>query len=969
MVFKSFQRYTLTCAVILATGLPAWAGYKVVHEPSSNDPMAVTIYELDNGLTVYLTENHEQPRFYSEIVVRAGSKNDPAETTGLAHYLEHLLFKGTQAMGTLDYDEEKAHLDAITALYEEHFKEEDPEKRKEIYAKINEESKQAAQYAIPNEFDRLYKSMGGSALNAHTSTEETVYKVELPSNRLEQWAVIETERFTDPVFRLFQPELEIVYEEKNRSMDNKDRLIFESVSELFYKVHPYGQQTTLGTVEHLKKPSLVNIMNFYRTYYVPNNMAICISGDIKKDEAIETIDKHFSSWEPKKLPKQKKWREKPLNGVERVTVQYPGEEYVLLAFRTAPLNHKDADALALLDMALSNTAAGLIDLNLVQQQKVRGAGAFPYLQNDYGAQYLFGIPKEGQSLEEVEQLLLDQLDIIKSGKLEDWVVPAIITDFKKMRKAGLESDESRVSSMRESYIALQDWDDTVAQLDRMEKLTKRDIQRVAKKYFKGNFVAGHRVDGQHEVPKIEKPKIDQVQIDPGRESVFAKNVLAMPVDPLQPVFLDPGDYSITEDPNGIRFYYTHNPLNDLFVLTFAVDVGTDHDNRLAAARELLDLAGTTTYSAEELKKEWYKLGTNFSFGVGDSDSSFSIDGLDENIEKSIELMTDVINNPSTDRQTIEQLKQIIIERREDAKKDPATISSAVVQFHRYGPDSSFLRLMPSEKIKALTSEELFALTKGLLDYKHAIFYVGSLPQEKVIEIVRQHHPIGQPLKDVPPYRVKAMKDPERTEILFFNKETAQSQVQIGFPGEKYNEAQIPAANMFNSYFGGGMAGLVFQELREARALAYAVGARYVTGARVEDENYMVGAIGTQTDKTPEAIEGFLQLFDDMPVSEDRFAISKASLLNSFTSSRLGFREVLGSVRSWERLGLQPDPRKARYEAAVNADVNVLTDFYKAQIGGRPKLISVTGDKSKIDMERLATIGPIREVTQDDVFVK
>ncbi|MCC6798129.1 MAG: insulinase family protein [Candidatus Hydrogenedentes bacterium] len=963
------KRITLLLALCLLC-TPAFAGFKVVHEPANNDPMAVTIYELDNGLTVYLTENHQQPRFYSEIVVRAGSKNDPADATGLAHYLEHLLFKGTTKMGTLDYEKEKVHIDAITALYEEHFKEEDPAKRAEIYAKINEESKKAAEYAVPNEFDKLYKAMGATDLNAHTSTEETVYKVELPSNRLQQWAIIETERFTAPIYRLFQPELEIVYEEKNRSMDNKDRLIHEAVAEKLYKVHPYGQQTTLGTVDHLKKPSLVHISNFYEKYYVPNNMAICISGDIKKDEAIKIIDANFSAWKPKKLAKTEEWKEKPLEGIERVTVKYPGEEYVLLAFRTAPQDDSDADALRLLDMSLSNAAAGLIDLNLVQTQKVRGAGAFPYLQNDYGAQLLFGIPKDGQTLEEVEKLLLEQLEIVKEGKLEDWVIPAIITDFKKQRKAGLESDEARVTVMRDSYIAYEDWKRTVEQLDRMEKLTKEDIQRVAKKYFGGDFVAGHRLDGQYDVPKIEKPKIDLVKIDPGRQSDFAKTILAMPVAPLEPVFLDPAkDYAITEDPNGVRFYYTHNPLNDLFALSFSIDVGTDHDNRLAAAAELLDLAGAGTLSAEDLKKEWYKLGTNFTFGAGDSESSFSIDGLDENFEKSLQLLMEVINNPTTDQQTVEQLKQIIIERREDAKKDPQTISAALGQFHRYGADSSFLRLLPSDKVRALTADELFGATKGLLGYKHAISYVGSLPKERVIELIKKYSAAKEALKDAPPYRIKKMAEPAKSEIYFFNKETAQSQVQIDFPGMVYDEARVPAANMFNNYFGGGMAGLVFQELREARALAYAVGARYVTGARTGDQNYMVGMMGTQVDKTPEAIEGFVQLFDTMPVSEDRFAISKQSLLNSFTSSRLGFREILGTVRSWERLGLQPDPRKSRYEQALNADSNLMVDFYKSNIAGKPKLISITGDKNKIDMEKLAKFGTIREVTQDEIFVK
>lgn len=967
---RTVFRFSVAVAVAVFAGASAEGAYKVVQEPLPDDPMGVTIYKLDNGLTVYLTENHQQPRFYAEIVVRAGSKHDPADATGLAHYLEHLLFKGTTKLGTLDYEKEKPHLDRIEELYEQHFREPDPAKRAEIYAQINEESKKAAEYAIPNEFDRLYKAMGGTAVNAHTSNEETVYKVELPSNRLEQWALIEAERFRAPVFRLFQPELEIVYEEKNRSMDNKDRIISEAVNAALYKVHPYGQQTTLGSVEHLKKPSLVHIRNYYDTYYVPNNMAICISGDIDKAECIEVIDRHFSAWTPKKLPKSAKWKEEPLEGAERVTVKYPGEEYVLLAFRTAPNGHKDADALRLVDMVLSNSVAGLIDLNLVQSQRVRAAGSFPVLNNDYGSQYLFGIPKEGQTLAEVEKLLLEQIALIKNGEIEDWVIPAIITDFTKTRKAGLESDESRVAYMRESYIAFEEWEETVEQLDRLAKLTKRDIVRVANKYFGDDYVSGYREDGQHFVPKIEKPKIDQVAIDPRRQSEFAKKVLGMHVDPLEPVFLDPNkDYSITEDPNGIRFYYVHNPINDLYSLTFSVDFGTDHDNRLAIAQQLLDKSGAGELSAEQLAKEWYKLGTSFSFGAGEFESSFTIAGLDENLEPSLGLLMKLVREPSCDPSVLEQLKEIVLARREDAKKDPSTIAGAVVQYNRFGQDSSFLRMLPSDGVRALTVEELHGLTRSLLDHKHAVIYVGSLPQERVIELIRRHNPVTKPLMDPPPYRYKRLRTVDATEIYFFHKETAQSQVQVDFPGEIYNEANVPASIMFNNYFAGGMAGVVFQELREARALAYAVGARYVTGGRSGDQNYMVGGMGTQSDKTPEAVEAFVQLLDAMPVSEDRFAISKAALLNSFTSQRLGFRDVAGAVRGWERLGLPVDPRRARYELAKQAQIDLMLNFYQSQIAKKPKLISVVGDKSKIDMDRLSRMGRIVEVGVDQVFVK
>ncbi|MBI2434719.1 MAG: insulinase family protein, partial [Candidatus Hydrogenedentes bacterium] len=646
----------LFVCVGLVPGL-ASAAVEVTQEPLPDDPMHTRVYRLDNGLLVYLTENHESPRFYAEIATRAGSKMDPAESTGLAHYLEHLLFKGTSKMGTLDFAKEKEHLDKVSELYQIHFHETDPAKRAELYEQINQESVQASVYAVPNEMDRLYQGMGGSALNAHTWHEETVYKVELPSNRLQQWAALESERFREPIFRLFQTELETVYEEMNRSLDNKDRIIQKAVEEKLYKTHPYGQQQTLGKVEHLKNPSLQNIATYYNTWYVPNNMSIFISGDIQEQEAIKTIEQYFSSWKSKELPALQQWEEAPLQGREEVVVTYQGEEYVLLAFRTAPQNHEDAEALQLLDMVLDNANAGLINLNLNQQQRVRQAGAYPNQYNDYGSEYLWGIPKDGQGLEEVEKLLLEQLEILKRGEIEDWLIPAIITDYKKTRKAGLESDEARVAAMRESWLAFQTWEHAVHKIDRMEKLTKDDVVRVANKYFGQNYVAGLRKDAPHEVPDIKKPALAKIDIDPGRQSEFAAALLAMPVQPIEPEFVVPGaDYQVETLANGVTYYYAPNPINDLFSFSIAVETGTRQDPTIGPAASLLRKSGTERFSAEELKKEWYKLGTDFGIGAGDNETSISLSGLDENFEASMTLLMELMNSPAADEQTLEELK-------------------------------------------------------------------------------------------------------------------------------------------------------------------------------------------------------------------------------------------------------------------------------------------------------------------------
>jgi len=944
-------------------------GYRRINSPNPEDPLAAQIYELDNGLQIFLTENHEEPRFYAEIAVRAGSKHDPADGTGLAHYLEHLLFKGNQNLGTLDYEAEKPHLDRIVELYEEHFQETDPARRAEIYAEINSEAQLAAQYAVPNEIDKLYNSMGGGGLNAHTWYEETVYKIGLPSNRLQQWAEIESDRFVDPVFRLFHTELETVYEEKNRTLDNGSRIIGTALDELLYKVHPYGQQPTIGTVDHLKNPSLVYIQNYFDTYYVPNNMGIFISGDIDPSETIALIAEKFGEWESKAVPEVGPWQEPALQGAERRTVQYPGEEQVQLAFRTAPNGSSDKEALILLDMILDNRTAGLINLNLNQQQLVSQAGSSPMFLNDYGSQSLYGVPKQDQSLEEVEQLLLQQIEIIKAGDFEEWIIPAIINDFLKNEKASLEFNTARVTMMRQSFIEGADWDYHIAEIDRMEQLTKQDVVDVANKYFGDDYVAVYRVDAQHEVPVVEKPQIDPVTIDPTRQSEFAARVLAMEVEEIEPVFVEADrDYRFVEFAPGVELYYAPNPLNDLFTFSIGIDVGTEADNKLGLAAALMDVAGTQSLSNEELQKEWYRMGSEFRFGSGENASAFSVSGLDSQFEDSVALMMELINSPSADQQTLEQLKGILLKSREDQKSSPPAIARALFMYNRYGEESPMLEAMTGQEILDTQVEELLNAPSELLNYKHTLAYTGSMPLEELVAALRRNYGVEGELRDTPEFRFRSARDIEESEVLVVDQQTAQAQVRIEFADGVYDQEDGLLANLYTNYFGSGMSSVVFQELREARALAYSASARYAPGSRVNAENLIMGSIGTQTDKTADALAAFIDLIDNMPSSSERFDESVNSMLNRYRTSKLNFREVIGAVRTWERQGLEGDPRRGNYQKLQETELEDLLQFQQQHVKDRAKLISIVGDLSIIDTAELEQFGTVQEVKVDELFV-
>lgn len=947
------------------------ANYTRIYPPHPEDALDAHIFELDNGLRVYLTQNAQEPRFYAEIAVRAGSKQDPADATGLAHYLEHLLFKGNQSLGTLDYSAEQPYLAQIEALYQQHFSETDEQRRAEIYAEINRVSQEAAMYAVPNEIDTLYNSMGASGLNAHTWHEETVYKVSLPANRLRQWAAIESDRFVDPVFRLFHTELEVVYEEKNRTLDNRDRISYYALADLLYKNHPYGQQSTIGDAEHLKNPSLVYIQEYFDTWYVPNNMAIFISGDIDIDETMQIISAEFSDWEAKPLPPEQAWQEEPVNEIERVTVTYPGQEEVQMAFRTVPNGHPDQEALMLLDMILDNRTAGLINLNLNQRQRVQAAGSSPEFLNDYGSQRLWGVPRDGQTLAEVEALLLEQLDIIKRGEFEDWILPAIVNDFRRMNMRGLESNTARVADMRTAFLSGSDWNYHVNQMARLEAVTREDIIEVANRYFgDDNYVAVHRVDGPAVIPPVDKPQIDPVQIDPSRQSQFAAQILAMPYEEIEPTFLEAGrDYEISEYAPNVPLYYARNPLNELFTLSISIDVGTEHNDLLSLASALMGKAGTADLSPEELQKEWYRLGSDFGLSSSANETSIAITGLDSQFEETLTLMLELVSDPRADEDSFAELKQTILEARRNQREDPQAISQALYLYNRYGDESPMLQAMSSDAIQAVALDELLTLISTLPRYQHRISYTGSMPVERVTAILQEHHQPGDALLEPPAYEYRRARQIDENEIYVIHRETAQSQVRLEFPDGTYEEALVIPASVYNSYFGTSMSSVVFQELREARALAYSAAANYSQGSRPQVETLVLGAIGSQNDKAVEATAAFVDLFDNMPRSSDRFEDAVNAQINRYRTSTIGFRQIPGTVHAWQQLGLSGDPRRQRFAQLQEMTLEDLLQFQQSHVANRAKLISIVGDTSRIDMDALAELGDIRELTVDDVFVE
>lgn len=972
-LLSSLLAASLLLASTAPTPLTLMAPAQAQSQAVANPLLQTDIFTLANGLKVYLHRNPEKPRFYAQIVINAGSKQDPADATGIAHYLEHMLFKGSDELGTQNYVKEKALLDQITELYEQHFQSRDEKQRQVLRQQINQLTIAASQYAIPGELDSLYARLGAEGLNAYTSHEETVYLVDMPANRLEQWARIESERFKDPVFRLFQSELETVYEEKNISMDDKDDILWEAVAAQLYKKHPYGQQTTLGTVEHLKNPSLKKMYDFYHRYYVPNNMALVISGDIDLKQARTVIEKYFSVWKPAKVNPFVPPQETPLQGREQVDVDYKGEEKVLLAFPTVPYGHPDHDALIMLDMLLDSGDFGLIKLNLVQTQKVRAAGSSPWVNRDAGSQHLYAIPREGQSLEEAEQLLLEQIERLKQGQFDEKQMQGVALDFEIAQKRRLETNQGRAALLTESFLKGQPLESLLNAPQRMRQLRKEQIVAVARRYFGSRYVVGRRHDRPYQFPKIEKPELGKMQLSPNQRSPFATAVEQMQSAPIPPRWVDYlKDFKISAFAPGVLFHTARNPNNDLFDFTISYDFGNKHQPGFCTVMDELNFAGTGSLSASEVSRRFFELGVKASFSCGDYGFLMNLKGLDENLEPALKLGEQVLWSAQLDARRFQDKIENLLADRADEKKDPKVLRQALRNFVRYGQDSSYLSRLSAAELKKLSVTQYPGFRDRLRKQNFKIFYTGQLPREKVEALVRQHHQpqnIQVPLLN--PRQAPELKLVERhrqpVKIYFLNHPSVQSQIDLIIPSEPVQPEQILLSNLYNEYMDGGMGAIMFQEIREARALAYSTWATYLNGNRLGDQNQMLAYIGTQADKTVEALGLLIELIRTPPRSTSHFERAWRALDNRYRTEVIDYTQVLGRFQYWSDLGLDQDPRPQEFERLRKLSLDQLYEWIQQKVATQPMTFTVVGDKNRIDLQALRKLGEVEEVQLAQIF--
>jgi predicted Zn-dependent peptidase len=936
----------------------------------TNDPMQTRVYTLSNGLTVLLSANHKEPRVAVRIAVRAGSNTDPRDHTGLAHYLEHLLFKGTGKYGSLDWAKEKPYLDKIDGLYEQYNSTKDPALRKKIYHNIDSISGLASKYAIANEYDKMMTNIGAQGTNAHTWVEETVYEEDIPANAMDKFLVVQAERFRDPIFRLFHTELEAVYEEKNRGLDNDGTKMSEAMHRYLFPTHNYGQQTTIGTIEHLKNPSLKAIRDYYHKFYVPNNMAMIMAGDFDPDVLIAKIDHAFAYMQTRPVQLYNPAPEKDLTVPIVKEIYGPSAENMRFVYRTPAVNTRDAIVLDLLSSILSNGKAGLLDLNLNKQQKVQASQAGLQQYKDYGIFIVLGTPRQGQSLEQVKDLLMQQVDKLKKGDFDESLVKAIVANGKLSLLEGLEKNEARVSSLMESFIqhrALQ-LDKDAADLDEQATVTKKELVAVANKYLGNNYVLLYKRKGEDKnIAKVDKPPITPVETNAGKQSDFVKKVEAMSVASVSPQWLD-FQSGIARTKAGVAdVLYVPNKDNELFHLYYRLDMGSWNNRFLPLAAQYLQYLGTAQHPTDEISKAFYDIACNFSVNVTTEQTSISITGLQENFDRAVSLFEDVVHNCLPDTGALAALKDRLLKSRANNKLNKQAIMQGLSMYARYGPKNPFNTGLTSEEINSLKADDLVQILHSLLNYTHTIIYYGPLAQDAFTTSIVKLHTLPAAFTPYPDKTRFPFAEQTANQVLFADYDMVQCEIRWIRNAAPYDVNKEPIVDVFDNYFGGGMGSIVFQTLRESKALAYSTFAVYGTPAKKEDPFYILAYIGCQADKMNEAIGGMNALLNDLPVSEKGFELAKTSQKKDIETQRFTQDGIIFAYLAAKEKGLDYDDRKNEYEALDKMTMADIKAFHQQQVAGKAYTYCVVASEKKIKQDDLKKVGEVKKLSLEEIF--
>lgn len=966
---RIYMKRVLVGLLCVCCGLVAWA--------QTDDFVQ---YTLDNGLTVYLWEDHDQPDVQGWTVTRAGSIDEPETATGLAHYLEHMLFKGTDRIGALDWEKEQPLYEQIIALYDTLAITTDEKAREAVQVRINEVSREAAKYAATDEFSNLIQGIGGEGLNAFTSYDVTCYMNSFPAYQMERWLTLYADRLTNPVFRSFQAELENVFEEYNMYLDDNSTHARNFIFGHLYDGHAYARDI-IGYPEDLKNPKLRQLINFYNTWYVPNNMALILVGDFDIEQTKPLIEKTFGKLQSKPLPERINYPTTAFAQNERYSAKLGYMPELYIAYNGVAVGHEDELVLEFIGELLSNSMQiGLLD-ELTLDNKLMYAAAMNDARRDQGRFLVVAVPymdaetQSYTSLKETEKLVNQAIQQLVDGNISEDLVEAVRQNLYQEFDQTMEYPEMKVQVLQHAFTYQQPIEEILRRKELLAAITMEDIKAATKKYLDTPNKVFEIEEGSPKKNKLPKPNFKSLD-SPQGESEYCQHFDSIPAGKLSPTFIDFSDIDQDRFYEGVNIYCTHNAKNKIFSLRLKYGIGTYELPLLEYAAALMNMAGTKGapgMKPAEFRANLAKLGGKCSYAATEDYFYVDIEGNEDNLEEIVSLVNLHLCLPNFESENdmlINNIKGQVYSSRQVEQRNTDIVADAAFDYVRYGENSSYIR-RPAliEEVLQLTASQLEGVFHQIQNYELEIHYAGALPALDVKNILYNKLSINQNVRpSMSPIERPIV--PITEDNIYFLPDATMQQAKIYFliDGEPYSVNTAVDYMAFNEYFGGGFSGLVMNEIREKRSMAYTAYGYFARPPKQGQLTEFIGYVGTQSDKVVDAIDVYVSLLDSMPQYPETIENVRTILRQSVLSNKPTFRYKSQRMTDLMRLGYKVDPAMLQVRDIQRLTFEDIQSFYQSRIQGKPMTILIMGDPKLIDQKQLkAKYGKITKLSKSRLF--
>ena len=918
-------------------------------------PKELQEYKLDNGLTVILWEDHDQPDVTGYVVVRAGAIDEPTEYTGLAHYLEHMLFKGTQRIGAVDWEAEKPIYDSIIALYDQYAVATDPKVREELATQINQCSMREAKVSTTEDFFNLLDAIGAEGVNAYTSYDLTAYHNSFPPAEMYRWLTIFSDRLINPVFRTFQAELENVFEEYNMYANEPSSQVQNKFFEKIYEGHPY-ERNVIGKPEHLKNPRLSKLIEFYNTWYVPNNMALILVGDFDAEATKPMIQETFSRLPERLLPKRPTYNMVSMKGNPKYSYKLGYNPMIIWAYDGVKADDPEGNALQFVVSLLTNgMGTGLLD-KLGIDGDVQGAGAFLDARRDCGRIIIEAVPyydvnqRMFEDNKTTEKIIMKEIDKLKTGQIEDWRIASVKTMYDEAYKVAFEHSSMKMNNLVHCFTYGIPLTAIFEENDKIQALTKEQIMATAKKYFDADHMTISFDEGTMKTAPLPKPKIEPLDPIKGAETEYSKMFRQLPKGEVKLTYNNFSDVQVRDLGDNVTLRYTPNDKNDIFSLTLRYGVGEHKMPMLPYVTELMNTAGVMPNTeAQEFNRQMAEFGATVNYDCDDSYFYISISGVDANLEKIMAQVTRQLIMPKLEQKQLDNIIGSVFFSRWNRQKRNGMQRSALMQYALYGDKSDYIDEVKFGDIYALSLPKIQTLVAQAREYALTASYCGT----RSIEDVAAALPLTEGMKPSKSPFIKDRKSYDKNTILFLaNSNVQQADLYFYINGRPYNIESDVVSDAFNQYLSGGFSGIIMNEIRTKRSMAYTAYGYDATPIMQGKDCYFIGYVGTQCDKVVDAVKVYMDILNNMPIDTTSIDNIKIALRQSAQTAKPSMRGKAGTFEHWQRLGYNDDPARVNAEKINNLTFQQIEDFYKENIQGKPVTIVLMGDPKKIDLKAI-----------------